>query len=237
MKLTDEVKGYWKIFRNECDLMLRKGGLREAVATEQIPMVDAVLEALDTIEALQQENTEWQKNYEELDTGHSRLYKEFCEMKHEYEQLQAQVAQYREALKVANNYIPDTGQFCVCGNCKICGATISYAGYAYCISCARKIVDEALSDTPADYHNPADVADIERLNKEMDGICLISANRLAALKKAREALTHILHTYVCNFKCETACNQDKNTCNCYTEAKIIDEALAAIDKIGGREDV
>lgn len=56
-----------------------------------------------------------------------------------------------------------------------------------------------------------------------------------ALAKAREALTHILNTYVCNFKCETACNIDKALCSSYAEAKIIDEALTAIDKAGGGE--
>ena len=52
----------------------------------------------------------------------------------ENEQLRARVAQYREALIIANHRMPDV---------------------------------EALSDTPADYHNPADVE---------------------ALRKAREAL-------------------------------------------------
>ena len=117
MKLTDEVKKYWKVFRDECDYMLCKGKLLKAIAEEQIPMVDAVLDAFDAIEALQQENAEWQKNYDELDAGHSRLFKAFCGLKQENEQLhneqalyfdidtkrtakvqqlQAQVAQYRE---------------------------------------------------------------------------------------------------------------------------------------------
>ena len=50
--------------------------------------------------------------------------------------------------------MPDVGQFCACGKCKTCGADINYAGYEHCIKCARVIIDEALSDTPADYHNP-----------------------------------------------------------------------------------
>ena len=73
-----------------------------------------------TIEALRQENADWQKRYEELDTGNSKLFKDFCELKQELadlqkcydvtnrswkelvqenEQLQAQAARYREALK------------------------------------------------------------------------------------------------------------------------------------------
>ena len=140
---------------------------------------DIIHNLCDTIEALRLENAEWQKNYDELDAGHSKLFKEFCEAKRENEQLQAQVAQYREALIIANHRMPDVGQFCACGNCKICGATISYAGYEYCISCARKIVDEALSSTSVAYHNPADAA---------------------ALKQAMEALELILkkHTDIPN---------------------------------------
>ena len=69
----------------------------------------------------------------------------------ENEQLRAQVARMREALTIANNYMPDVGQFCACGKCKTCGADINYAGYKYCLKCARNIIDAALSDTPADY--------------------------------------------------------------------------------------
>ena len=90
---------------------------------------DFILDLIDTIEALQQEN----------------------------EQLQAQVARMRDALIIANHRMPDVGQFCACGKCKTCGADINYVGYEHCVKCARVIIDEALSDTPADYHNPADV--------------------------------------------------------------------------------
>ena len=117
---------------------------------------------LDTIEALQAEN----------------------------EQLQAQVARVREALIIANNYMPDIGQFCTCGKCKTCGTAINYAGYKYCLKCARGIIDAALSDTPADYHNPADV---EALIMAMEAIKAAwsdgSAN--AAMDKASEALAEI----------------------------------------------
>lgn len=59
MTISEKVKKYWKTFREECDLML-EDELSKAVAIEQIPMVDAVLEAFDTIEALQQENEQLQ---------------------------------------------------------------------------------------------------------------------------------------------------------------------------------
>jgi hypothetical protein len=119
-------------------------------------------EAAEAIEALQQEN----------------------------EQLQAQVARMREALIIANNYMPDIGQFCACGKCKTCGADINYAGYEHCVKCARVIIDAALSDTPADYHNPADV---EALIMAMEAIKAAwsdgSAN--AAMDKASDALAAI----------------------------------------------
>ena len=111
-------------------------------------------------------------------------------LRQENEQLQAQVARVREALIIANNYMPDIGQFCACGKCKTCGADINYAGYKYCLKCARNIIDAALSDTPADYHNPADV---EALIMAMEAIKAAwsdgSAN--AAMGKANKALAAI----------------------------------------------
>jgi cell division septum initiation protein DivIVA len=59
-------------------------------------------EAAEAIEALQQENNGWQERYYELDAGHSRLFKDFCKLQKENEQLQAQVARVREALRKAN---------------------------------------------------------------------------------------------------------------------------------------
>ena len=116
--------------------------------------------------------------------------KDFCKLQQENEQLRAQVARVREALTVANNYMPDIGQFCVCGKCKGCGTDIGYSGYEYCLKCARVIIDEALSDTPADYHNPADV---EALIMAMEAIKAAwsdgSAN--AAMDKASDALAAI----------------------------------------------
>jgi hypothetical protein len=73
---------------------------------------------------------------------------EIKQLQAENEQLQAQVAQYRDALIIANNYMPDIGQFCVCGKCKGCGTDIGYSRYEYCLKCARAIIDAALSDIP-----------------------------------------------------------------------------------------
>ena len=73
---------------------LYEQGLRGATAS-----VEQVLDLFDTIEALQQENNGWQERYYELDAGHSRLFKDFCKLQKENEQLQAQVARVREALE------------------------------------------------------------------------------------------------------------------------------------------
>ena len=86
-----------------------------------------------------------------------RLLEHIEALQQENEQLQAQAARMREALIIANRRMSDVGQFCACGKCKTCGADINYVGYEHCVKCARVIIDEALSDTPADYHNPADV--------------------------------------------------------------------------------
>ena len=122
--------------------------------------VEQVLDLFDTIEALQQEN----------------------------EQLQAQVARMREALIIANHRMPDVGHFCTCGKCKRCGTDINYAGYKYCLKCARNIIDAALSDTPADYHNPADV---EALRKAREVLYNLRMDDYPGFSAICEALTAI----------------------------------------------
>jgi hypothetical protein len=87
----------------------------------------------------------------------------------------------RDALIIANHRMPDVGQFCACGKCKTCGADINYAGYEHCVKCARVIIDEALSDTPADYHNPADVAVLKQARAALEtckGVAASDKNKL-----------------------------------------------------------
>ena len=152
----------------------------KVTASSLIPQLSKYgIDLIDTIEALQQEN----------------------------EQLQAHVARMREALTIANNYMPDIGHFCTCGKCKRCGADINYAGYKYCLKCARVIIDEALSDTPADYHNPADVAEIEKLRNVIEEI----KDNLHAINCVREMPD----------KVEMYAN----------------EAISIIDEMGGKNDV
>ena len=141
------------------------------------------------IETLKKNNN-WQKRYSTLDAGYNKLFKDFCKLQQEIAQLRAQVAKTKKALIVANNYMPDIGHFCTCGQCKKCGANINYASYGYCLKCARNIIDTALSDTPADYHNPADV---EALKKAREAIKAAWSDRSvnAAMDKASDALAAI----------------------------------------------
>ena len=127
---------------------------------------------------------------DELDEALENYKFQYEQLKQENEQLQAQVARVWEALTIANNYMPDVGHFCTCGQCKTCGTNISYSGYGHCLKCARNIIDTALSDTSADYHNPADV---EALIMAMEAIKAAWSDRSvnAALDKASEALTKI----------------------------------------------
>jgi hypothetical protein len=50
--------------------------------------VDTIEAMRKHIEALQQENNGWRERYDELDAGHSRLFKDFCKLQQENEQLQ-----------------------------------------------------------------------------------------------------------------------------------------------------
>ena len=54
-----------------------------------------------TIEALQQENNGWRERYDELDAGHSRLFKDFCKLQQENERLKEQM----KKLKKIEEYI------------------------------------------------------------------------------------------------------------------------------------
>ena len=100
------------------------------------------------------------------------------------------MAKTKKALIVANNYMPDIGHFCTCGQCKKCGANINYASYGYCLKCARAIIDAALSDTPADYHNPADVEALI-MAREAIKAAWSDGNANAAMGKANKALAAI----------------------------------------------
>ena len=57
------------------------------IPTGEVNISEMARDCIDTIEALQQENNGWQERYYELDAGHSRLFKDFCKLQQENEQL------------------------------------------------------------------------------------------------------------------------------------------------------
>ena len=160
------------------------------------------LEQLDfpcTIEALQQEVKGWEQRYDELDAGHSKLFKDFCRMKQENERLQIACDMQLKANLVQvdeNNKLQAQNGAMV--------EAIRYVLYHLKRGGESWIIEklEPFVSGTATYHNPTDVE---------------------ALKQAREALTIVSDYY-------------SNVLN-MAAWKTVKEALAAIDEIGGREDV
>ena len=224
MRLTDEQI---KVTLSELDKMklhtIVEGGLKLMLK-----------DFADTIEALQQEidiqtiNTktylqEADKLQQEVE--HWKGHAESMEINRDafagiVQQLQAQNGACKEEVlkKVAdvNNYDTEelTPPYCDMG--LSFEQTIEIDNYIskimkYASQIAVGIMDDIFTDTPTTYHNPADVD---------------------ALAKAREALSHMMGTYECNFGC-ACCNKDKVLCSYYQEGKVMDEALEQIDKVGG----
>jgi len=151
------------------------------------------LEQLDfpcTIEALQHEVKGWEQRYDELDAGHSKLFKAFCGLKQENEQLQAQLT---DITKIRDDY-----------------ATAARVIALY-------LVDFCDNSMPYDKM----IADAARK------ACMAVEKRDEALKQAREILQDMVD--VANVS-GSAYLYKRDT------GKVI-EVIAAIDKIGGREDV
>ncbi len=105
----------------------------------------------DTIEALQKENNGWQERYYELDAGHSRLFKDFCKLRKENEQLRSQVV--RGKWKLYGND-DDSGMSYWCTVCNFqLSEDLFYSGYKngrwiengvfkYCPNCGAKMEAE-----------------------------------------------------------------------------------------------
>ena len=95
MRLTDEKIADVKEYLNRSI---------KVTVSSLIPQLSKYgIDLIDTIEALQQENNGWRERYDELDAGHSRLFKDFCKLQQENEQLRAQVARYKEILEQASD--------------------------------------------------------------------------------------------------------------------------------------
>lgn len=69
------------------------------IPTGEVNISEMARDCIDTIEALQQENNGWQERYYELDAGHSRLFKDFCKLQQENEQLRAQLDEWKYEVK------------------------------------------------------------------------------------------------------------------------------------------
>jgi FtsZ-binding cell division protein ZapB len=170
----------------------------------------------DTIEALQQENNGWRERYDELDAGHSRLFKDFCKLQQENEQLRAQVARMMEALESIKRL--DKTEYTYYGaRARNKNGELPPDGERW--KTPMEIAMGVLStDIDQDYHNSADVE---------------------ALRKAREALIDY-KTFLESFQC--TCEPSNETypgvccerCCRLNQAK---QALAAIDKAIGGGDV
>ena len=125
MRLTDLIE----TFKGHDKVIFKLTGIGE-MEYSTVEFKDAI----DTIEALQQENNDWQERYYELDAGHNRLFNDFCKLQQENEQLRAQVARMKEALELCSWY----GSEGLCIDEKL----------------ARKIMKALRPDSGTDYHNP-----------------------------------------------------------------------------------
>ena len=117
MRLTDLIE----TFKGHDKVIFKLTGIGE-MEYNTVEFKDAI----DTIEALQQENNGWQERYYELDAGHSRLFKDFCKLQKENEQLQAQVARVREALRKARETLAECiDALELCTHSELCKIVIS----------------------------------------------------------------------------------------------------------------
>jgi hypothetical protein len=138
MKLTDEeVIKYWQKFRHECNDMLRQGGTSQEVAEEQMPMVDAVLEAFKTIEAQKQEI---EKKEGALEADLEEI-KRLCKL---VQQLQAQVEKAREAMEEFASYYTGKHTILELHRCKIC-EKLNLNDAPICLDCVAMKISKALS--------------------------------------------------------------------------------------------
>lgn len=162
--------------------------------------IEVAMSLVYTIEELQQQL----KQYDQDRTAAQQLWGEECEehikLQQENEQLKAQAARHRTIISRAI----------------IALKSASEDLYRHIIADAK----QAISDTPADYHNPADVALLRSQEQLIKQYCKDIVGYLVALAKVREALNSM------SFR--SSLGSDEET---------IREAIAAIDKaIGGKED-
>lgn len=95
MKLSDESTAKFKI--KLVNKQIQK--IKQAINTWTKELINTIETLRKHIETLQKENDGWQKRYYELDAGHSRLFKDFCKLQQENEQLQTQMTQIKKAIQ------------------------------------------------------------------------------------------------------------------------------------------
>ena len=125
---------------------------------------DIIANLCDTIEALRQDNADWQKRYEELDTGHSKLYKEFCELRQREDEAISALDEISQ-LRVENERLQALAD--------VDPETLSVLIRQYVNENDDKLSPDAqqlkqqLIDAMRDYRNPADVAALKRAREAL----------------------------------------------------------------------
>jgi len=175
MEEVQKMKNWFTNYVNELSELGKK--VRDIFSIEEAQNL------FDTIEALQQENNDWQELYYELYAGHSRLFKDFCKLQQENEQLRAQVARMREALDELTSEL-DYAHLLQNG--------IEWDKHK---SVAFDKALDILNMKPIDYHNPADVEALrkarEAIQKAYDNYELIGEYEYDISSYLEEALAEI----------------------------------------------
>jgi cell division septum initiation protein DivIVA len=143
-----------------------------------------LINVIDTTEALQQENKSWQERYEELDAGHSRLFKDFCKLQQEIQQLQAQNAAAIDDIKHAlavNRGCP------ICKHWNKADPLLPWCKIAK--AQANCFEWRGVSTT---YHNPADVEALAKATEALKSIGMFTVDEpYKADRLCKEALAAI----------------------------------------------
>jgi hypothetical protein len=179
MKLTDKaLLDYWKKFRSECDILIERD-INGAIA-EQIIMTDATIEMIGTIEAQQQEIEQLKtainaqgKEIIKRGVGNVKLQQENERLKVKYDKLNDFEQTQCVKLLAHNGAMREALQNAIWDIRSGYLASIGSLHNTYTPQISVKRVDDwekALSTTPADYHNPADVKALAKAREALENI-------------------------------------------------------------------
>jgi hypothetical protein len=243
-----------------CGITKRIGGRGMSMGNGRNELCDyehemSILAQLDdaekTIEAQRQEITGWQQRYEEMDTGHSKLFKDFCKMKQENAQLKIAL----NGKEFANGNLFKLNQQLIQENKQLQAQMIQAARGSACIAdlAVENVKQYAeiqqLKTTNDEFirqiHKNIDTIEQLKLEAYNDGLYndrvsrLVKANEqlqeqnrayMEVLAKTKEELENIAEYW----------NGDSNGIAmmdaCTNNRKTAQEAIAAIDKAGGGQD-